>query len=82
MPPGLLPEEHAATALESKCPDGGSARGSQLRRGGEKDARGREDPLRMRFQCPAATKVVSRGASEPRQRSDCVCVLGCLHPKG
>lgn len=82
MPPGPLPEERTATALESKCPDGGSARGSQLWRGGETDARGREDLLRMRFQCPAAAKVVLRGAWEPRQRSDCVCVLGCLHPKG
>lgn len=47
MPPGPLQEEHAAMALESKCPDGGSARGSELWRGREKDVREWEDPLRM-----------------------------------
>lgn len=47
MPPRPLQEERAAMALLSKCPDGGSARGSEPRQGGEKEARKREDPLKI-----------------------------------
>ena len=83
MPPRPLQEERAAVAPESKCPDGGSARGAGAVAGRGEGCNRLGGPPEDVISMPGCHKGGIEGGFRARMAIGlCPGVEKCLHPRG